>query len=194
MNNKSRLILIVLLLFVPVSYPGLLAQKFEVEILQYGKIIEVVDDVVELEKKEFQIRITLKKQDGVFMNASFKKDYFKLKADEPINDYEFIGQKTMAEIEFNSHKELFVHDEYVTYLFFDKTMDWHRFDKGVVKRGKKIIASKTVQIIKNIHNKEITELVHLEKDIYLFFVAQDSRSKEKPPKELGRYKIHIKWK
>lgn len=188
-----RNILIVSLLFASANYSGLLAQKYRVEILQNDVVIDVIDEVVELEKKEFQIRITLTKQDGVFMNASFQKDYFKLKKNEEIPDYKWINLKAMAEVEFNSKKQLILDDDAFAYLFFDKKKDWHRFDKGIVKKGKKNIGTKTIHCIYNLENKELTKLESIENDIYLFFVAQDYRSKEKIPKELGRYKIQVKW-
>jgi len=170
------------------------AQKFKIEILQEGKIIEVIDEMIELEKKEFQIRVTLKKQEGVFMNASYQKDYYALKPSDPIKDYEYIDLKTMAEVEFNTDKELFIHDEYFNYLFYNKAKNWHRFNKELVFKGKKVIGTKTVQNLWGVNNKETTKLKDVKKDIYLFFVAPNDRSKEKVPKELGRYKIHVKWK
>lgn len=170
------------------------AQKFKIEILQDGELVEIIDESVELEKKEFQIRVTLKKQEGVFMNASFQKNYYTLKPSDPIKDYEYLDLKTMAEVEFNGDQELFIHDEYFNYLFYNRAKDWHRFDKELVFKGKKVIGTKTVQNLWEVNNKETTKLKDVQKDIYLFFVAPNDRSKEKVPKELGRYKIHVKWK
>ena len=192
---KSNLLFSLSFIFFTLNtYNVFWSQKFKIEIIQDDQIIEVIDEVVELEKKEFQIRFTLKKQDGVFMNASFQKDYFKLQSNDAIKDYEYIRGKTMAEIEFNGDKELYMHDEYFAYLFFNKNKDWHRFDKGVVTKGKTVIGTKTVEKTWNVHDKKTTQLEDLKKDIYLFFVAQDYRNNEEVPDELGRYKIHIIWK
>ena len=192
---KSNLLFSLSFIFFTLNtYNVFWSQKFKIEIIQDDQIIEVIDEVVELEKKEFQIRFTLKKQDGVFMNASFQKDYFKLQSNDAIKDYEYIRGKTMAEIEFNGDKELYMHDEYFTYLFFNKNKDWHRFDKGVVTKGKTVIGTKTVEKTWNVHDKKTTQLEDLKNDIYLFFVAQDYRNNEEVPDELGRYKIHIIWK
>lgn len=170
------------------------AQNFKVEIFQNGRPVEILDQTVELEKKEFQIRVTLKKIEGVFMNASFQKDYFGLKPSEPIKDYEYIDLKTMAEAEFNTDKELFIHDEYFNYLFYNKAKDWHRFDKGVVAKRKKAIGTKTVRKLWLVNSKKSVNLKENQKDLYLFFVAKNEGAKAKIQEELGRLQIHIQWK
>ena len=170
------------------------AQNFKVEIFQDGRPMEIIDQTVELEKKEFQIRVTLKKLEGVFMNASYHKDYFALKTSEPIKDYEYIDLKTMAEAEFNTDKELFIHNEYFNYLFYNKAKDWHRFDKGVVTKRKKAIGTKTVQKLWLVNSKKSVNLKENQKDLYLFFVAKNEGAKAKIQEELGRLQIHIKWK
>ena len=170
------------------------AQTFKVEIFQDDVIVEIKNQKVELEKKEFQIRVTLKKLEGVFMNASFQKDYFGLKPSEPIKDYQYIDLKTMAEAEFNTDKELFIHNEYFNYLFYNKAKDWHRFDKGVVAKRKKAIGTKTVQKLWLVNSKKSVNLKENQKDLYLFFVAKNEGGKAKIQEELGRLQIHIQWK
>ena len=188
-----RLILILTLFYSGVQNEYC-AQTFKVEIFQDDVIVEIKNQKVELEKKEFQIRVTLKKLEGVFMNASFQKDYFGLKPSEPIKDYQYIDLKTMAEAEFNTDKELFIHDEYFNYLFYNKAKDWHRFDKGVVAKRKKAIGTKTVQKLWLVNSKKSVNLKENQKDLYLFFVAKNEEETTKIQEELGRLQIHIQWK
>lgn len=193
MKIFMRLILI-LTLFYSGDQNEYCAQTFKVEIFQDDVIVEIKNQKVELEKKEFQIRVTLKKLEGVFMNASFQKDYFGLKPSEPIKDYQYIDLKTMAEAEFNTDKELFIHNEYFNYLFYNKAKDWHRFDKGVVAKRKKAIGTKTVQKLWLVNSKKSVNLIENQKDLYLFFVAKNEEEKAKIQEELGRLQIHIQWK
>jgi hypothetical protein len=193
MKIFMRLILILTLFYSGVQNEYC-AQTFKVEIFQDGVIVEIKNQKVELEKKEFQIRVTLKKIEGVFMNASFQKDYFGLKPSEPIKDYEYIDLKTMAEAEFNTDKELFIHDEYFNYLFYNKAKDWHRFDKGVVAKRKKAIGTKTVEKLWLVNSKKSVNLKENQKDLYLFFVAKNEEETTKIQEELGRLQIHIQWK
>jgi Fe-S oxidoreductase len=193
MKIFMRLILILTLFYSGVQNEYC-AQTFKVEIFQDDVIVEIKNQKVELEKKEFQIRVTLKKLEGVFMNASFQKDYFGLKPSEPIKDYQYIDLKTMAEAEFNTDKELFIHNEYFNYLFYNKAKDWHRFDKGVVAKRKKAIGTKTVEKLWLVNSKKSVNLKENQKDLYLFFVAKNEEETTKIQEELGRLQIHIQWK
>ena len=193
MKIFMRLILILTLFYSGVQNEYC-AQTFKVEIFQDDVIVEIKNQKVKLEKKEFQIRVTLKKLEGVFMNASFQKDYFGLKPSEPIKDYQYIDLKTMAEAEFNTDKELFIHNEYFNYLFYNKAKDWHRFDKGVVAKRKKAIGTKTVEKLWLVNSKKSVNLKENQKDLYLFFVAKNEEETTKIQEELGRLQIHIQWK
>ena len=193
MKILMRLTLIYVLFFLG-ALNEYCAQSFKVEIFQDDKPMEIIDQRVELEKKEFQIRVTLKKLEGVFMNASYKKDYFGLNTSDPIKDFEFISLKAMAVPEFNTDKKLHIHHEYFNYLFYNKAKDWHRFDKVVVAKRKKAIGTKTVQKLWLINSKKSVNLKENQKDLYLFFVAKSEGGKAKIQEELGRLQIHIQWK
>lgn len=186
------LALIVLLLIA--GFTGLKSKKYNVEILQNGQAIEIINNEVELDKKEFQIRITLKKQDGVFMSASFQRNYFDLNKNDSIKDYKWLNCKAFAENEFNKDKKLFIDDELVSYLFYDKKYDWHRFDKEIIVKGKEITGTKTIKYLYIMDTKTQIDLKNIDKDIYLFFVATEKWVKGETPKECGRLKIRIKWK
>ena len=79
------------------GFTKLKSEKFHIEILQNGHALTIVDNVVELEKKEFKIRITLIDHDGVFMSSSFQRGYFDLKEGEEIKDYKWLNSKTRVE-------------------------------------------------------------------------------------------------
>ena len=194
MKQRLKIIVSASILALFMSFTGLKSKKFRVEILQDGQPIEIVDDIAQLEKKEFQIRITLKKHDGIFMSASFQKDYFDLKKGEEIKDYKWLSQKVRAEKNFNEDEELIIDTEMVSYLFYDKEKDWHRFDKGVKVKGKKVVGTKTIRQVHIEDTKEEIDILNLDKDIYLFFVATEKWKKGEIPKELGRLKVRIKWK
>ncbi len=194
MKNTLQILFSTITLVLLMSFSGLKSKKFRVEIIQDGQLIEIVNNTVQLEKKEFQIRITLKKQDGVFMSSSFRKDYFNLKKDEEIKDYKWLNIKARAENDFNEDQELMIDDEIVSYLFYDKEKDWHRFDKGVKVNGKKVVGTKKIKQVLIQDTKEKIDILNLDNDIYLFFVATEQWKKGEIPKELGRLKVRITWK
>jgi len=176
-----------------VSFNGIKTDKYRVEILQDNKIIPIVNNVVTLEKKEFQIRVILNNHDGVFMSASFDRDYFDLKDNDEIKDYKWLNLKTRAENSFNIDKELVIHNEYVSYLFYDKNLDWHRFDSSIIINGKTIKGTKTVQKLFDENSNQEISLKNVTKNIYLFFLATEKWEDDVIPKELGRTKIEIRW-
>jgi len=194
MKIKVYIVSAIAILFLIMGFTKLKSKKFEVEILQNGQRIEIVNNTVELEKEEFQIRITLKKQHGVYMSASFQRDYFDLGEDEAIKDYKWLASKVLAEATFNENKELFTDDESLSYLFYDKTQDWHRFDKEVKVKRRKVIGTKTVRKIRIKDTKEEIPLADISQDIYLFFVATERYERNKIAEEFGRLKVQIKWK
>lgn len=173
MKPILKIVLITSTLLLLMGFTGLKSKRFRVEILQNGQPVKISNNIAELEKKEFQIRITLKKQEGVFISASFQKDYFDLKETEEIKDYKWLNQKTHSEENFNKDKTLLIDDETVSYLFYDKKENWHRFDKGVKVKRKKVIGTKTIKYIEIRDTEEVIDITDVDKDIYLFFVATE---------------------
>lgn len=182
------LLSIVILMTGATSLPS---KKYQIEIIQDGKSVEVNDSIVELKKEPFQIKVTLKNHEGVFMSASFNRDYYDTKEREEIKDYKWLSSKVMAESNFNEERKLFIDDENLSYLFYDKDKDWYRFDKDIVVRGKEVIGTKTIQ---RFYNGESIDIKNINKPIYLFFFATKKWKSGKTPRELGRIKLKLVWK
>ncbi len=190
---KFNVKLITLLsLLVLVSSFKLKSKKYNIEIIQHGVVVPITGNTVILDKEVFQLRVTLKNIHGIYMSSSFDRGYFDTKETEPIKDFKYIGSKCRAEPSFNSDKEFGIDTESLSFLFYDKTMDWHRFDKGVLVKGKKVIGLKTIQQVYIDDTKETILLKDLTQDIFLFFFA--TKKVENTEKELGRLKLQIKWK
>lgn len=190
----TRLSFVLLIIIFMSSFAGLKSRKYCVEIVQDGKSLRIINNKVELEKKPFQIRITLFNHDGVYMSASFGRDYFDLKSTDEIKDYKYLSSKTRAEPSFNAEKDLVVHPELVSYLFYNAKMDWHRFDKDVTVKGKQVTGTKTINQIWDQEADEFINITDINKNIFLFFVATKARKNGKLPQELGRLKVQLTWK
>lgn len=185
---------IIAILIISFSFKGLQSEKFDVEILQDGESVEIVNNRVFLDKKEFKIRVTLKNHEGVYMSSSFQTDYFSLNDNDPIKDFEWLGAKSRAEVKFNGDKELRINKEIVSYLFYDPELDWHRFDKDIILEQNKVIGVKTIERIYDEDIEKSINLSDISNDIFLFFVASGKYKNGKIPDEYGRIKIQIKWK
>jgi hypothetical protein len=128
------------------------------------------------------------------VSSSFNRDYFDLKEDDSIKDYEWLSSKVRVEKNFNEDKELDIDDEIFSFLFYDKKLDWHRFDKNVSINDTLVIGTKTINKIYDESTKETIDIDKINKDIYLFFLATDEWAYNVIPKERGRLKLKIEWK
>lgn len=185
------LLSIIILMTGATSLPS---KKYEIEIIQDGKAVEVKDSIVELKKEPFQIKVTLKNHEGIFMSASFNRDYYDTKEHEEIKDYKWLNSKARAESNFNADQELAIHDESLSYLFYEKELDWHRFDKEIIVNKKEVIGTKTIKKMFVESTQETIDLKDVDKPVYLFFFATKKWKSDNPPRELGRIKLKLVWK
>jgi hypothetical protein len=74
-------------------------------------------------------------------------------------------------------------------------LNWHRFDKDVQVNGNTVIGTKTIDKIYIESNKKTIPLKNINRSIYLFFITTNDENGNNPsPKELGRYKVELRWK
>lgn len=173
-----------------VNAPG---SFFAVAIEQDGKMVHIQNHIAQLKKAPFKVVITLKGIDGVYMSASFQPTLYNLAATDSIPDYAEMSAMVRAESNFNEDKELFVESSGFSYLFYDSTMNWHRFDKKIKVEGAHVIGSKTVKSIIAPDSKTSYAISKIKDDVYLFFVATERVPYGQIPKELERYKLKLTW-
>lgn len=183
-------------------------QYFEVEVVQNGKVKKEKNGVISLKKAPFKFKITLLKTDNVDVSASWGKYYFDYPDDKDIfecnnDDLEgcrFVGLKAGAEDQFNEYENICVgNGDYQFNWFYNKeSIDWHRFDKGVIVKNGVIHAEMTVNNILDLDARDDGQSGYkyptneINKDIYMVFAT----SKYTPQKtsELQRKKFILKFK
>ena len=184
-------ILLALLAFISLSsFTQTKKDKFRVEIWQDGKLLANNNGVVQLAKKEFQIKVHLFEQEGVYVSSSYGNSYYGLKETDEVPDLQEIGARTFAESTFNEDKDLILDNEGVSYWFYKPKQDWHRFDKDISIEGKTVIGTKTIQHLFILENRSNVNIEDVQKPLKLFFVAT---TKGRKNKELQRLKLQIQW-
>ena len=184
-------ILLALLAFISLSsFTQTKKDKFRVEIWQDGKLLANNNGVVQLAKKEFQIKVHLFEQEGVYVSSSYGNSYYGLKETEEVPDLQEIGARTFAESTFNEDKDLILDNEGVSFWFYKPKQDWHRFDKDISIEGKTVIGTKTIQHLFILENRSNVNIEDVQKPLKLFFVAT---TKGRKIKELQRLKLQIQW-
>lgn len=190
----KSLIIACLLLLSLLSDKEVQAQdKFRIDILQNGVILQPEDGVVVLDNTPFVIRVSLFQQEGVYMSASLSKSFYKLNDDEEVPDMEYLAYNTRAESTSNADKEVFLDDEYVSYYFYSPDEDWTRFDSLTVDETS-VIGFKTVERLIDDRSEVEIPVSEMTKDVFLFFLATTPYERNTKPKELQRYKLQLKWK
>lgn len=167
--------------------------KFRIDILQNGVVFQPENGAVVLDNAPFIIRVSLFQQEGVYMSASLSKRFFRLNDDEDVPDMEYLAYKTRAESTSNADKEVFLDDEYVSYYFYSPDEDWTRFDSLIVDEVS-VIGFKTVEWFIDDRSEIEIPVSEMTNDVYLFFLATTPFERSVKPKELQRYKLHLKWK
>jgi hypothetical protein len=165
---------------------------FEIEIYQDGAKVEIKNELIKLNKKEFQIKVNLINTEGVFVNSSFTKDYFSIPLNKKVKDLDSWGARTMVEENFNTDKDLAISSESFCYWFYDSTMDWHRFDKDIQRKGNTTTGTITVSILDDIDHRKKIELSQVSKPVYLVFLTR--KENKNTPIELERSRLKIVWK
>lgn len=172
------------------------SQSAKIFIKQDSLVKEVLYDssVIVLKKKPFSIEVQLINLDGLFASVSYDSFYYSTPTRVNFKDWKYIGSKVMAENSFNSEKRLIIEDELLHYWFYDSTLDWHRFDKGLIADGDTIIGTKTItNFMDKDNNKAILPVETMHKPLFLVFFSTDSKNKTKTPIELFRKKVVLQF-
>jgi hypothetical protein len=175
---------------------ALFSQKKNVviKIQQDASIDPVSGQEINLRKEPFKIVVTLSHLEGVFLFADFTDSIFKLNDNEAIPDFKNLPGLAMAESTFNEDQELIISKDGWAFWFYDKKMDWHRFDKNIVVTKDSVTGVKTIKQFYFPEPKQTVPVEQTDQPLYLFFVAIDKSDKKgAPQKELIRAKIKINW-
>ena len=149
---------------------------------------------ISLRREPFKIVITLKDIEGVYLFADFADSIFKLNEKEEVPGFKYLPEMAMAEPRFNEDKELAINKTGWSYWFYEKDMDWHRFDKDVLVTPDSVVATKTIKQFYFVDTKDVTDIGKIDQSLYLFFLAVEETKKGGiPKKELMRRKIRINW-
>jgi hypothetical protein len=167
-------------------------KAISIRLLQRGVEVPPQNGIVSLDRKPFTIEVKLTNVDGVYLYAGFTDSIYRTAHNEPIPGYAELADMAMAEDEFNKDQELLISSEGWSYWFYDRSMNWHRFDKAVMLvDSETVIATKTIRQFNLIETHKLIKTERAGQPLYLFFVVMEPGDEKK---ELERYKLIIHWK
>lgn len=174
----------------------LFSQKKDISIRieQGGTTQQVSGQDINLRKEPFKIIVTLHNLDGVYCFSDFTDSIFRLSEKEDIPGFEDLPGLAMAETTFNEGQELIISKDGWSFWFYDKQMDWHRFDKDIFVATDSVVGTKSIKQFYFTDTKQTVAVEQINQPLYLFFVAIDKiNEKGIPKKELVRLKTRINW-
>ena len=185
------------LLFTIITCYILPAQTAPVEIyLKQGRdSIRLYNNSVKLKKKPFTLIFVYNQPDkynGVYVNTSFTRDYYKLEPSETIKDLNYLPQKVYSEHKFNPNKELKVNPEFFQYFGYNPNANWNKFDRLIKKDGK-IIAYRKVKNFYFVEKKDNIPIEKMRFSIYMIFEIIDQQPGRFFNKEVYRTKAKLKF-
>ena len=170
-------------------------KQVDIKIIQDKKTFSMTDPVITLNKKPFVIQVTLTNMDGVYLYADFSDSIYRLANTDPIPDFDNLASMAMAEESFNKDQELIISKTGWAYWFYDKNLDWHRFDKDIkTLHENSVTGKKTIRQFYFPETEQTIKIAAVTLPLYLFFVTVEKDAAGNAVKELQRQKATIHWK
>ena len=169
----------------------------KVYVEQNGRRYLLNNSTVTLERAPFTLIVEFDQPDrynGIYINTSYKRDYFNLFPSQPIPDFRYLPQKVLSEYKFNPNKELKIHREYFQYLGFNPKRNWFKFDR-IEKKDGKVIGYRSVRNLDLVQQDKRIPVSRNHKDIYLFFtVLKKDPASLYGHREITRFKAKLKFR
>jgi hypothetical protein len=166
---------------------------FKVTIHQNGELQKIKNNKVTLKPGPFDIIVEFSEPMGVFANASYNKETYKLALkNTPIDKLRGFLETGIADARFNKEREIYIADEAPNYWYYDTDTD-NRFN-SVEKSGNKIICKRTVEKTFDTSTDSTINIADLDKTLYLVFMSIVDNDSTTDKKEIQRQCIAIKWK
>ncbi|MBI1222307.1 MAG: hypothetical protein GC180_06855 [Bacteroidetes bacterium] len=171
--------------------PSMVKPRFEVEVMQDDDYVDPDNNIIELQKMPFTLRVKVYGLNGVYLNASTDPSLFELPGDKTVPEFEFISMKTMKTEAQNSDKDLILAKGYYSYLTDSKSDDgieMHTFNR--VEKGDGFYTGYLdIEKFTKREDGKTLPVTKMKEPVYLFFMGIDADGKE-----MGRYALKLEWR
>ena len=167
----------------------------EVYLKQGMDSIRLDNNTVRVKKAPFTLIFVYNepsKHDGIFVNTSYTKDYYKLEPSETIKDLNYLPQKVYSEHKFNPNKELKVNSEFFQYFGYNPNANWNKFDKLIKKNGK-VIAYRKVTNFYVVDEKERVPNEKMKFSVFMIFEVINQKTGKFFNREVYRTKARLRF-
>jgi hypothetical protein len=171
--------------------------KLSLKIIQNGAAITPVNGEYELKKAPFAVEFTfdVNAYDGVFVNADFIDNIYKIGDKTPLPDLQDIPFKIAKEDNFNPNKQIAVAGDSWAFWFYNKANNEWRFDRDI-----KTVDANTVTAIRTIDQvyfpvkEKVVKMSEVNEPMYLFFLVTNPYNQRGVVREQYRQRMKLNFK
>jgi hypothetical protein len=186
-----------LLFFALIASATFAQAKLSLKIIQNGAAITPVNGEYELKKAPFAVEFTfdVNAYDGVFVNADFIDNVYKIGDKTPLPDLQDIPFKIAKEDNFNPNKQIAVAGDSWAFWFYNKATNEWRFDRDI-----KTVDANTVTAIRTIDQvyfpvkEKIVKIADVSEPMYLFFLVTNPYNQRGVVREQYRQRMKLNFK
>ena len=186
-----------LLFFALIASATFAQAKLSLKIIQNGAAITPVNGEYDLKKAPFAVEFTfdVNAYDGVFVNADFIDNVYKIGDKTPLPDLQDIPFKIAKEDNFNPNKQIAVAGDSWAFWFYNKANNEWRFDRDI-----KTVDANTVTAIRTIDQvyfpvkEKIVKISEVNEPMYLFFLVTNPYNQRGVVREQYRQRMNLNFK
>jgi hypothetical protein len=176
-----------------ISYKPKENPRFNISFYQDGQKIELIDNTLILNKKEFDIRFELNQPMGIHVATSYNNEAFeRAQRGFTLDQIPVFESTGMAEEENNKDIEVLMSNESTSYWYYDNDKE-NRFNKIEKKEGK-IIVTRSIRKIVEVENDITRKIEEVEKPIYMVFTTYKHNKDFTKKIEYQRFFVKIEFK
>ena len=186
-----------LLFFALIASATFAQAKISLKIIQNGAAVTPVNGEYELKKAPFAVEFTfdVNAYDGVFVNADFVDNVYKIGDKAPLPDLQDIPFKIAKEDNFNPNKQIAVAGDSWAFWFYNKANNEWRFDRDI-----KTVDANTVTAIRTVDQvyfpvkEKIVKMSEVNEPMYLFFLVTNPYNQRGVVREQYRQRMKLNFK
>lgn len=181
------------IIFCIVLFNNILAQSnFSITFEQDGKAVEIINNEVKLNKKEFTIVFELSEPMGLLVNGSFDKQTYELALqNKPKTNLPGFEETGMAEGLLNADNDMMLSKSAPCYWFYDDEQQ-NRFN-SVTKVESKYICKRNISSLFNIDNQKHIDIKKVNDPLYIVVMLTQYNQSFTNETEIQRIPVKLLW-
>jgi hypothetical protein len=186
-----------LFLFALIASTAFAQTKVSLKIIQNGAAVTPVNGEYELKKAPFAVEFTFDVNtcDGVFVNADFSDNVYKIGDKTSLPDLQDIPYKIVKEDNFNPAKQIAINSDNWAFWFYNKANNEWRFDRDIKQvDANTATATRTIEQVYFPVKEKTLKMSEVTEPMYLFFLVTNPYNQRGVVREMSRQRMKLNFK